>query len=430
MSSSFRLIIGLLSGIVLTRSLGPELKGELSILSLITNLYAPILLFGYSGGVLFYGLRKAIDVRDFFWTGFVLTACLSLLSIPLLNLFAINGFFGGVIQSVDTHDKWIAFAAIPLIFLNNYVERVIRINHLFRAINRRLNLTVILSAIIYLILWLQGGLNLKSVLLVIFCAHLVALFINVLFAIRTLKVNFSWQGKLIFYPFTYGWKNWINQIIANSNEKFDQIILTYFLSPLNFGLYVAGVGISNLLTKIPVSYINVFYNQISQRSIESALNLYARTQRITFLFTTLISIILMLIAHPLISLTYGKDYLDSVEVVLWYAPGLIFQVASRISVKFYAGIGMPLKNSLIFLGGFVGSLPFYFWLIPKYGLCGAAMASSVSYFIAFLVSFIQINRDYDISLSSVCMVRAKDLSYLMIKLKNLMKSKIVENTDL
>src|SRR5690606_30194167 len=116
----------------------------------------------------------------------------------------------------------------------------------------------------------------------------------------------------------YGIKNWINQILNTSNDKLDQIILTFLLNAGSFGIYTTGIGLSNLLTKLPSSYVNVFYNQIASRDPSAALLLYAKAQRITFLITLMMSLLLSLAAWPAIYLMYGEAFLPAAMVVVLY----------------------------------------------------------------------------------------------------------------
>ena len=410
------LVIGIATGIIVTRSLGPELKGEFANLKLIISLYAPFLLFGYHGGVLYYGMRQKLDVQQFFWTGAALTLGLGLLCMPVLALLLQKGVLGSIVQNSTPVNIWLALATIPVLFLNAYMECVIRVYHLFRAANVRLIVAVAVPLVFYLVLWLSIGIDLTWALIGFLLGQVISLVMNLYFVVWNLKVKLVWQGKYLLYPFSYGWKNWLNHFIGQSNDKFDQIILTFLLAPAALGVYVVGVGLSNLVTSFPSSYIQVFFNQIAERSPEEGLPLYARAQRITFVLTTLAALALAIMAYPLIYMMYGSAFTAAAWVVMLYTPGLIFQVAARVSIKFYAGQGKPLKNSLIYITGIVAGLPFYFWLIPKYGINGAAIASSIAYLAAFSFSFWQLNRDYGVSLKEVIIPQREDIRYVKMQL--------------
>ena len=139
---------------------------------------------------------------------------------------------------------------------------------------------------------------------------------------------------------------------------------------------------------------------------------YAKAQRVTFIITVILALFLSLISYPLVYLLYGIEFVAAAWVIVLYSPGLIFQVAARLSIKFYAAQGRPLKNSMVYIIGLLCSLPFYFLLIPKYGINGAAVASSIAYFAAFCFSFYQIYREYKLPLIDIIRLRAEDINYV------------------
>ena len=411
-SSNIIMIVGIATGIIVTRSLGPELKGEFANLKLIMSLYAPFLLFGYQGGVLFYGLRQKLDLQQFFYTGAAMSVAMGLLCMPILALFAQNGLLGKIVQNTSPLNTWLVLVTIPILFLNTYIDSVTRVYSLFRAANFRLIIAALVSLVFYLVLWLTIGINITLAIVGFLLGQTASLISSLFFVTKKLRVLFIWQGKYIFYLFTYGYKASLNLFIANTNDKIDQVILTFFLSPAAFAFYAVGVGLSNLVTVLPSSYTQVFFNQMASRSLEESLSLYTRTQRITFSLTTLAALVIIILAYPMVYVMYGTAFADAAWVVVLYTPGLIFHMATRLTSNFFSGQGKPLKNSLVHSIGIAAGLPFYFWFIPKYGINGAAMASTISYIATFCFSFLQLNLDYGVSLKDVIIPQKRDLRYV------------------
>ncbi|MCB0368540.1 MAG: polysaccharide biosynthesis C-terminal domain-containing protein, partial [Bdellovibrionales bacterium] len=327
-----------------------------------------------------------------------------------------GGYLGNIAGNIETTEIWLALLVIPFIFFNAYIERIIRSYHLFRAINIRTVIGAVATLVFYLIFFFFYKIQLREALIGTILGQFVQLIMNFYFLIFIINVKWTTSFKLAFKPFRYGIQNWINQILSSSNDKIDQIILTFLLSASSFGIYVVGVSLSNIIGNMPSSYINVFYNQITERREEESIELYARAQRITFIITILITVSLVILAYPLIYLIYGSAFTDAAWVVALYAPGLVFQVAARLSIKFYAGRGKPLKNSLVYLAGIIISLPFYFWLVPKYGIYGAAISSSIAYLSAFCFSFYQINKEFRVPLKAILLFRKEDKQYILMQL--------------
>jgi len=418
-TSWIKLAFAIVTGIIVTRSLGPELKGQYSNLQLILSLYVPFLIFGYPGGVLYYGLRSIIDLRKFFWSGFLLVAVLGAILTPLVFVLVSNGFMGEIAGEIENRSLMLALSVAPIVLLNAYCERVLRSYHQFRTVNLRTIIGAAFTLAYFIAALIVVGIELQQAIIGILVGQSVQLALNVWFVVNSIQAEWCINPKNLFMPWRYGIKTWFNQIIAKSNDRFDPIALTFMLAAGPFGIYCVGVGLSNMLTQIPSSYVNVFFNQIAERSSEDAVDLYAKAQRITFAITICMAIALAVLAYPLIYLMYGSEFTAAAWVVVFYLPGLVFQVAARLSIKLYAGMGRPLKNSLVYLIGFLVSLPFYFLLIPRYGINGAAISSSIAYFSAFLFSYTQIRREFGLPLREIIGVRKDDVRYVQSQLSRL-----------
>lgn len=411
-ASLVALVTGILSGILITRSLGPELRGEYANIRLVTTLYAPLLLFGYQGGILFYGIRKQINLVEFYWTGWIISGVISIL-IPIVLYPLISlGVFGSIIVQTDNIILIVGLLSIPLLLLNSYCESILRSYHLFIASNKRIIVGGIFTLLYYIIFFFLNKLTLINVLWGVVLGQAIQQTMNIFYIIKYIEVKFTLTSNNITKPWGYGIKVWINSLLNKSNDKFDQIVLSFLLNASSFGIYTVGVSLSNLLTTVPSSYVSVFYNQVVDKELKDALILYAKAQRIIFMITTCLCLLLAVLAYPLILLMYGSDFIQAAGVVALYAVGLIFQVAARLSIKFYAGIGRPLKNSLIYLAGLIVSIPFYFLLIPKFGIYGAAIASSIAYISSFLFSYFQLYKDFNLPLLAIIKFQKEDFIYV------------------
>ncbi len=407
----------LVAGILVARSLGPELKGQFSNLVLIIDLYLPFLLFGYAGGVLYYGIRNVIDLRTFFWTGFVLVLSIGLVVVPPLFYLSQTGGLGTIAAEVDPFEIGLILSICPSALLNQYAQRVLQSFHMFRAANFREVVGSLTTLVYYVCTACISTINLTHAIIGLAIGYYLQTLLNLIFVIRIIGVQNTWDWANIFKPWHYGIRVWLNFIISRSSEQFDHIVLTFLLNPQAYGIYTVGVSLSSMVGHIPNSYAQVFFNQVAVREVDHAVRLYAMAQRFTFAFTTAVAVLLAIVAYPLVRFMYGTAYGDAGMVIILYTPGLIFQAAARMSVKLYAGLGRPLKNSLVYFVGFGVSLPFYILLIPRFGIFGAAAASSIAYFAAFAFSFWQIHREFAVKLRDLFGVRREDLQVLQQQLQ-------------
>lgn len=409
-SSYAIVVITMLTSIALNRGLGPELKGQYASLRLLFTFYAPLFLLGYPGGILYYSLRNQLDIRRFYLTGLITMFLTGVLAATLIMACIRIGWFGDILNDLPSPVLYLAIGVTPLLFINAFCERVLFSFKLFRPSNKRNVIAALFVFIGAFALWWLDMLNLLSATVVLSLSVLSLTIFNLTFIAGLFKVQWVFESSKLFFPWKFGLQDFLNQVIARSNDKFDQIFLGFLVSAGGFGIYNAGVAVASLVSSVPGSYTNVFFTQITSMSLEKGLSLYKKAMRITLYLSIVIAMVMALIARPTILILYGRAYEEAVIVVIFYLPGLIFQIAARLSIKFYAAQGKPLKNALVYTVALVASAPFYFILIPIWGLKGAAISSSIGYFAAFAFSMYQLKREFPFQLQEVLLLQKADIA--------------------
>jgi O-antigen/teichoic acid export membrane protein len=171
------------------------------------------------------------------------------------------------------------------------------------------------------------------------------------------------------------------------------------------GLYcpVAEVGFYNLaarlaamsMTLIPSAFAIVLLPAIAEQfgkgDMEKIRTIYLASIRCLMVVSLFLTAAQIALARPLIILLYGADYVPSVILmqilILPFALASIAQAGSAV----ISGINQPgyiLKTGLVLV---VLSIGLDIWIIPKHGVMGAAIASSIPRFLclplyAFFVS--------------------------------------------
>ncbi len=95
----------------------------------------------------------------------------------------------------------------------------------------------------------------------------------------------------------------------------------------------------------------------------------------------------LLVAGPLlIPLVFGADFADSVLPLLLLIPGTCAFALNNIYAAYLGGIGRPALNLRVALVSLAVGLTLDILLIPVVGIAGAAVATTVSYTTATLMS--------------------------------------------
>ena len=142
--------------------------------------------------------------------------------------------------------------------------------------------------------------------------------------------------------------------------------------------------------------------------------------KISFLATLATLIILLIIPHSLFSFVFGKDFTDLFVVIISLAAGTLFLSISFSFSHFFSGIGKHFHNSISAFIGFLFTLSLGYFLIPKYGLIGAGITTSIAY---FSIIIYQLFYFIKISISSIYdfLISKKDIELLKQEIKNYLK---------
>jgi O-antigen/teichoic acid export membrane protein len=398
-TSVFQMLVGFGSSIILTRSLGQDGRGLYNAGLLVLGFYAPNLLLGYRSGVLYYGLRKIIDIRNFFYSGLLFVAILGGLGVTIIALLAKFNYLGSIISELN--DSSILFVSIASLIslINGYFISVFRIRSLFLLSNITFSVGILASALVQFYYFFFNELNVQSALFSLCFGGTIQFSLSLILLNRNIRPIFSIQKNQLLKPFSYGLKSFSGDIVHQTNNQIDRIILSFLLLPSGFGIYVVGVGLANLLNKIPESYLNVLYNQITnQQTIVEKIVLLQNAHRLIFIQGFLVFLFLYFFGPYLIVFLYGMEFIYSYDVLWTYAVGLIFYQSAKVIIKFYGAIGKPFKNSMIYLVGMILGIPFYFILVKRFGIIGAAISSSIVYFISYFFAVIQLKLEFKFSI--------------------------------
>jgi O-antigen/teichoic acid export membrane protein len=101
--------------------------------------------------------------------------------------------------------------------------------------------------------------------------------------------------------------------------------------------------------------------------------------RNVLLLSTLGGLGLFIGAPWLMSFLYGGEFAGAATALRFLLPGIVILAASRVLANDIAARGRPLVNSYLGIAMLVVNLTFNLILIPRMGINGAALASTISY---------------------------------------------------
>nr|WP_321258542.1 oligosaccharide flippase family protein [uncultured Pseudodesulfovibrio sp.] len=200
--------------------------------------------------------------------------------------------------------------------------------------------------------------------------------------------------------FAYGSKASALTLTNTINLRLDYYIVAYFLPATDLGFY-------SLATSACEVFLNVFSRGLdfvllpwaAKQSHGNRIEQTARLTRITFTLTLILAIGILMLAAPTVTFFFGQEYAPTVAALKLLLPGLIALSLSYTLTGILMGVNR--LTPLLWAGiiSFMATLILDIELIPRIGINGAAMASSVAYWIQTGIILVAVRRESGYSYS-------------------------------
>ena len=174
---------------------------------------------------------------------------------------------------------------------------------------------------------------------------------------------------------------WFTAIAAVLVLKVDQLMLAYLVNDQAVGIYAAAARLSEVWYLLPVALMTGYFPQLMEAKQTGSAE-YMRTlqQLCDFLLWAgiAVAVFITLTADYLVPLLYGQAYIESVEVLVVHVwAGVFFFTAALLNRWLLIEDALAAAFYVQAVGA-AANIGFNFWLIPQYGVVGAAIATLLS----------------------------------------------------
>jgi len=374
-------ILGFVSTVVLAHYLSSENLGNYYIITSIVFIIVGISQAGLRRSIIFHTGKKIFDLDKITANLFLLIIFISIISF-IISFFILNRTYNYNIFS-------------PIIFgIALYIPtKLISIHQQSLSIGvrkyKKLYLLKIISAIALLVgLYLFLILNNTQLKGAIY-SQVLAGAISLSFGFYFLKDVLSFKIKfdknitisLIKHGVIFGFAFLIMKLIF----KVDLYIIKYLLSSKEAGIYATGVSIVEQLWLFAGASGIITFAETANNSKNKNI---PKTIKSTLIFTLITGIILYFISDIFINTFFGEKFIDSINVIKILLPGVIIFSIFKVLNGYFSGIGKVKIIIYSFSPILILNVLLNFYLIPKYGINGAAISSSISYSLGVLVLLI------------------------------------------
>lgn len=233
----------------------------------------------------------------------------------------------------------------------------------------------------------------------------------VLFAILVGSRTSFWprfNREIVRGYLSYGIKGYVANVMTLLNYRLDSLIVNGLIGVAQLGIYSISVAMAELLWNAANSISLVMFPHISGLSREEANRLTPIVARNTLMLTLIGAIGMFVLGREVILVVLGPAMLPAVIPLWLLLPGIVTLSAGKVIASYLSGIGKPIWATYISGSNVILTIVLDLVLIPRYGITGAAIASSIVYTSATVLSAIVFVRESGRSWQETLIVQPED----------------------
>jgi O-antigen/teichoic acid export membrane protein len=372
-------ILGLATTVVVARGIGAEGKGAYELVLLVSALGVAWGGLGVDMAVIYYvgkgvladhDLKPALLGYSVVW-GSVVAAITFLLGQQLGD---------SVLRSVDASLLVLASALIPPLMMLSCLRAALLGRNQLLAYNGVNIVQAVASCLLMALVLLALGSGLYGAIGAYAASSLLALGL-LLWKERTSLAGSSISRAVatVWQLVRFGSKAQIGNVLLFLSYRADLLILNMFLGTAAVGYYTVAVALSEAIWYLPRTVALNLLPRVASSRDDDAERLTPLVCRTTLILSLLLALGLAAAGPLIIRLLFTEEFLPSVLPLWLLLPGVVAASVVAPIASHQVGQGRPLTSLYVALLSTPICLPAYLLLIPRFGLAGAAVASSISY---------------------------------------------------
>lgn len=416
------LVLYFVASTLMTNVLGDEGRGDFALLQNLVIYLMMILSFNFGLGLMYHTARSGGDQRVA--VGMATSAfLLNLVVVPLILAVLIldpvlrDVFFPGKLA----HPAFYAYVLLSVIMGQaiTFIAAIVQGLKLFTILNRMSVLTAALSCAGFGVVWLLRhdiapahvlplalGITLSGV-----CAQ--ALIWSVIYVRRIglpLLPMLDWAIIRPFMAFTL--IGYFVNLINLVNYRFDIWVVNRYVGTANLGLYAVAVGVGQLFFNIPEPLSRVVQPYIYSSDGDAMMRRFKVIARLNFTSVALLCAFTGLIAPWLLPWLFGDEFAGSVTALRVLLPGIVLCCAYKLLAVVLTQRGLLRFNLYGAIIAAVITVVLDLVLIPRTGIVGAAMASTVAYSAILIVTCLVLRYRLQMPVADLFLLRPTDFGFL------------------
>lgn len=369
--------ISFFPSILISRSIGPEMKGRYDLFNLLNGYILEFGTLGFGSGILYYQLSKKYTLARVHGTVIAFCAVMGglLTAAGLCTLRLWEGMFAGLPYRYMVLALVICpFSFYKLIFNNMLLgmDKAVVSYYLSLALG-------IFDLLFVLFLFLTGGLTYSAIILLVSGETIILSFVGVIYMLRSGR-GLGFDPSLLWNALKYGIVLYAGAMANSILFKIDLLFINYFKGNEAVGVYSVAVRWAEMLFLLDSAISSATLYKISTGDEKEAKAIVAKTMRLQLTISGAVGTVMVFAAYPLIRTLYGEAYIGAVLPLIILLPGIIIWSVGKILSQYIVyKMGKAKYCTYTAILGAVLNAGLNCVVIPAWGIAGAAVSSTVCY---------------------------------------------------
>lgn len=251
----------------------------------------------------------------------------------------------------------------------------------------------LLTMFLYLYLIFIKTIDISKFLIINFIVVILALYL-ILEKLRKFLIPFPAHSlTLLKTSLNYGFKVYLACLFAYLVVRLDLLLINHYWGTKEAGLYSFALALGDYISLISTTIALILFPTLSSTGdYDKKWRLTKTAMKWTGLLMAGAIGITLLIYENIIKNIAGQEYIESGKAFFFLLPGVFFLSIETVAAQFLASIGFPIQIVFIWFITFIFNSFLNLYFVPKMGICAAAVISSFSHCITFLLVFLLIKK--------------------------------------
>jgi stage V sporulation protein B len=364
--------------ILVTRVTGAQGRGIYTLASSVANLASMITALGISfAGIYYIGKRlfPLADVASTLLTSSLLSAGVAIAGVAAAYLLFQHSYF----HELSTTQAFIMLALTGLFQVTTAGASIVL------GMNRPVQFAVIsltqwcVSFVIQVALAAAGSLTATSALVALAIGAASSAALGLVLVRREVPLRLGIDSKVFRSFLNFGIRGYAANLLMFLNYRLDSLIVNGLIGVVSLGYYSIATAMAETLWYGANAFALVMFPHVSSLERKEANRITPVICRNAIFMTLIGAVVMFVVSRQLILFVFGSSMLPALHPLWLLLPGIVTLTASKVISSYLSGIGKPTYSTFVAAGTVTLTIALDLLLIPRYGISGAAVASSVVY---------------------------------------------------